>query len=386
MTIAVRVISIFILSLTAVFILSGLAYADFLIRPVIDQSSSTSYPSLLTENLQPYSPSISFGELLAKQASITASTVLNQEVSPDQQYKMSRTALIAGILNQLEESYTQEFSYQNSVINENTLREILTPTPFILIPTEIPTPTLIPTSFPTMTPFPIASFPQPTTNNSPQKTSYTIALLGDSMTDTLGNELYHLKTLLSQRYPSYTFTLINYGQGATDLDSGLKRLTETTTYLGEQKAPLLSYKPDIIVVESFAYNHWGGEKYDLDRQWLTIAKIIDTVKEKSPDTKIILAATIAPHALVFGDGVLNWPKEMKWLSSQITKAYLQNLINFATSQKFPLADAYHASLGKDGNGQLKYISASDHLHPSGDGGWLFAAKIVEAIQSNKLIL
>ena len=223
-------------------------------------------------------------------------------------------------------------------------------------------------------------------NINPIKTTYTIALLGDSMVDTLGPDLYHLKTLLREAYPAYSFALLNYGQGGTDMDSGLYRLTNFTTYLGKTYPSLLSYRPDILVVESFAYNHWGPEMSDINRHWLTIARIIDTVKANSPDTKIILAATIAPNALTFGDGALNWPQDLKWNSAQTTKAYLQNLTNFATSQNFPLADAYHPSLGPDGNGLAKYISSADHLHPSGDGGWLFAQKIIEAIKNNHLLI
>ncbi len=220
---------------------------------------------------------------------------------------------------------------------------------------------------------------------NPKKTHYTIALLGDSMIDTLGKELPHLQNLLSKDYPDYTFTLLNYGQGGTDLESGLFRLTNQTKYLDNDYPPLLSQNVDILVVESFAYNHWSGHFYDLDRQWLTIAKIIDTVKINSPKTKIILAATIAPNTKSFGDGKLNWPPQLKWDSATITKGYLQNLINFATSENYPLADAYHPSLNAAGDGDEKYINQSDHIHPSEEGALLFSKKILETIKQYKMI-
>lgn len=222
-------------------------------------------------------------------------------------------------------------------------------------------------------------------NQNPNKTTYTLAVLGDSMVDTLGHDLPHLRALLKENFPKYSFGLLNYGQGGTDMDSGLFRLTNATTYLGVYYPPLLSYKPDILVVESFAYNHWGPELSDLNRQWLTIAKIIDTVKANSPDTQIILAASIAPNAEIYGDGAINWSQTGKWQATQVTKAYLQNMINFATSQGYPLADAYTPSLGADGNGLRKYINGGDNLHPSGDGGLLFSQKIIEAINKYHLI-
>jgi len=220
---------------------------------------------------------------------------------------------------------------------------------------------------------------------NPKKTHYTIALLGDSMIDTLGRDLPHLRDLLTKEYPDYTFNLLNYGQGGTDLDSGLFRLTNSTNYLGTDYPALLSQKVDILIVESFAYNHWSGQFFDLDRQWLTIAKIIDTVKINSPKTKIILAATIAPNTKTFGDGKLNWPKQLKWDGATVTKGYLQNIVNFATSEHYPLADAYHPSMDNNGDGLEVYINQSDHLHPSNEGALFFSQKILETIKQNNLI-
>lgn len=220
---------------------------------------------------------------------------------------------------------------------------------------------------------------------NPIRTTYSLIVLGDSMVDTLGRDLPDLKKLMSSNFPRYSFAILNYGFGATDLESGLKRLTHGTKYLSKYYPPLLSFQPDILVVESFAYNHWTGEKSDLDRQWLTYSKIIDTVREKSPGTKILFAATIAPNALKYGDGVLNWGKDLKWQSAQITRAYLQNMIGFANSQNIPVADAYTPSLDKEGNGLLEFISSYDNLHPSKEGAVFFSQKIVEAMKSNNLI-
>ena len=220
---------------------------------------------------------------------------------------------------------------------------------------------------------------------NPVRATYSLVVLGDSMVDTLGRSLPDLKSLMASNFPKYSFAILNYGFGATDLESGLARLTSGTVYLNKYYPPLLSFQPDILVVESFAYNHWTGDKSDLDRQWLTYSKIIDTVREKSPATKIIFATTIAPNALKYGDGVLNWGKDLKWQSAQITRAYLQNMIGFATSQNIPLADAYTPSLDNDGNGLLEFISSYDNLHPSKEGAVFFSKKIVEAIKQNDLI-
>lgn len=220
---------------------------------------------------------------------------------------------------------------------------------------------------------------------TPLKSTYTIALLGDSMTDTLGENLPHLRALLALAFPKTNFVLLNYGQGGTTIEDGLFRLKNPTRYLNRDYPPLLHLNPDIIVIESFAYNHWGAELNDLNRQWLTAVKLVDSIKEYSPATKIILAATISPNPLIFGDGVLNWPESLKWNGAITTKAYLQNFINFADSAYLPLADAYHPSLNSENYGNPVFINSTDNLHPSDAGKQLFSQKIFEVIKKYDLI-
>ncbi len=215
----------------------------------------------------------------------------------------------------------------------------------------------------------------------------TIAVLGDSMVDTLQKDLPQLRVLLSQAYPNITFTLYNYGVGATNIEQGLTRLTNGYDYLDAHHPPLLSTNPHIIVVESFAYNPWSNSNADLNRQWVALNTILDTISTRLPESKVVLAATIDPNSKIFGDGVLNWSTADKKNKAVTIRSYLQNIINYAGSTKLPLADAYHASIDPDNEpeGDTKYINGGDHLHPSGEGGYLFCRKIVEAIIKNNLI-
>lgn len=361
---------------------------------------------VLANHLGAFTHSISFGSLISAISPTptqgpTQSPIASGSVLGAQQIREYIDDLTDESRNRLaeflEKSYTFDTSGNRQIIHNPYLTSDLpaptladtAPTPFIPLPTLLAEVNNLinPITYNTSTSLSTSS--QLTTHNelvgSPRKSFYTVALLGDSMTDTLGRDLPHLKNLLQNEYPQVNFALLNYGFGATDMLSGLLRLTSSTTYLGVYYPPLLSYQPDVIVVESFAYNHWGGEKSDLDHQWITIAKIIDTIKEKSPESKIILASSIAPDYKTFGDGALNWPENLKWDAALITKAYLQNMVNFATSEKYPLADAYHPSLDPEGNGQQQYINQGDHLHPSEEGKLLYSQKIVEAIRNNNLL-
>lgn len=219
------------------------------------------------------------------------------------------------------------------------------------------------------------------------KRNVTIAVLGDSMVDTLGPGVPHLASRLKARFPSVTFTIHNYGVGATNIDYGIERITNGYTYLGSDIPSLVSRRPDIVVVESFGYNPYSFDTGALDKHWLAMARAVDILREHLPGVKIIIAATIAPSAKTFGDGApgLSFDPVGKQEKVTVIKKYLENAIHFAQSQHLPLADAYHPSLGADGNGKETYINQGDHIHYSDAGRALFAQKVTEAIVYNNLI-
>jgi hypothetical protein len=226
------------------------------------------------------------------------------------------------------------------------------------ITTAIPTPTLEATPSPT-----------PTLIQT-QKKSYTVAFLGDSMIDTMGSDLPAVQSKLSATYAATDFTLLNYGMGGTNIDDATGRISTFT-----------SPPPDIVVLESCAYNPYPGES-GIDRHWSALSNAVETLRSSIPGVKIIVAATIAPNSKVFGDGAPNiaFSTEDKISRTNTIKQYLDSTVQFARSQHLPLADAYHASLDGNGDGILTYINGGDHIHCSDDGRALFAQKVVSAIQ------
>ena len=211
----------------------------------------------------------------------------------------------------------------------------------------------------------------------------TVAMLGDSMIDVLWESLPQLRTALEKYFPDTKLNLYNFGVGASNIEYASFRLTQGYQYMGKSFPSVLSIKPDVLVLESFAYNNFGDNQKGLDKQWLLIAEIIEKTKRISPKTKIVLASTIAPNSAVYGDGIdgIDWPLDQKKTRATTVKKYLENMINFAVSQGYPLADAYHSSMDVNGEGKLEYISASDNLHLSGPGGVLFCNKVAETISS-----
>ncbi|MCX6793631.1 MAG: SGNH/GDSL hydrolase family protein [Candidatus Gottesmanbacteria bacterium] len=238
----------------------------------------------------------------------------------------------------------------------------------------LPTPLAEPDPAPQETPNP----PPPIT----KKNSYIIAFLGDSMIDTMGPGLPAVNNKLSLTYPATHFTLLNYGVGGTNIDYGIERITNSYTYLGNQIPSLASTHPDVVVLESFAYNPFPVAN-GIDRHWLALAKTVDTIRQNLPDAKIIIAATIAPNSTVFGDGAagLAFSPQDKIERTAVIKQYLDSTVKFAASQHLSLADAYHTSLNAKGDGILTYINGGDHIHYSDAGRALFAQKVVAAIQA-----
>lgn len=215
----------------------------------------------------------------------------------------------------------------------------------------------------------------------------TIALLGDSMVDTLGPDIPNLKASLTSLYPSTEFTLLNYGVGGTNIDYGLERLTNDYTYLGKPIPSLVSVKPDLVVVESFGYNPLSYNEGALDHQWLTLDAIVKTLEEHLPQVKVVIAATIAPNADVFGDGApnLSYTPYEKQERVALIKTYLENATRYAKSQHLPLADVYHPSLDSRGNGTITYINPGDHIHYSDSGRTFFAKILSDTIITNTLL-
>ncbi len=224
---------------------------------------------------------------------------------------------------------------------------------------------------------PLAETPTPTPIRHTRKSTMTIALLGDSMMDTLGLNAPHLANALKKTYPNTTFVIKNFGVGGTPIASGIERIPA-----------LASTNPDVLVLESFAYNVSGTTNPgEVDHHWLELARAVDTIKNNLPNVKIVIAATIAPNSSRFGDGApgIAFSPEDKIARTGMIKKYIETAIKFAQSEHFPLANAYNASLDSSGNGKLTYINSGDHIHYSDSGRTLMGSKIANAMIVNKLL-
>lgn len=212
------------------------------------------------------------------------------------------------------------------------------------------------------------------TSSTMQKT-VKIALLGDSMIDFL-NDFPHLRDLLRSLNPSIKWEILNYGVGASNVGYGLYRVNSEYDYLGRHFQSLIGTNPDIVVVESFAYNH--GDMPEAEYQ-KSLKRIFEELQKANK--KIVFLATIAPSKANYARGAADWGDEYRSKEYEKTRRFMDLGIDAATQAGIPIVDAFHQSLDGDRGGNEKYIYGGDWIHPSPEGAEFIAKLLGPAIVS-----
>lgn len=213
---------------------------------------------------------------------------------------------------------------------------------------------------------------------------FTIVMLGDSMTETLGNS-DELKKYLVDYYKGKSFEVLNYGFGATNILSAIDRITKETDH-GRKFRPIDKIEYQLILVESFGQNPLSdlGLEEGLKRQSEELKKIVDKLRETNPKGKIVFVATISPNRKIFAKTSvdLSDEKRVQWVEERI--AYIKNHINFANENNIPIINIFEKSLLENGDGNPDYISTNDYIHPSPTGIIFISKQIADFIYQNNI--
>jgi hypothetical protein len=216
-------------------------------------------------------------------------------------------------------------------------------------------------------------------------------MLGDSMTDTAGPDCIELKQQLEQHYPETPFELFNYGVGGTRVGYGLWRLTHEYEFRGIKYAPLVAINPDIVLLESFAYNNGsdgdfpGGLEHFRDMHY----QIVATLRAKT-GAEIVFVVTVAPDPDRFLESVSNFiftpPPVLRRMAEERVK-YLQEGLKIAAELGLPVVNVYQATLDAASRGVPlgTFIDQNDWIHPSAAGHRLTAGLTVEIFNKCNLI-
>ena len=210
------------------------------------------------------------------------------------------------------------------------------------------------------------------------------------MTEAMGEDCAPLADACGKEFPDVGFEFFNYGVGGTRAGYGLWRLTHDYEHQGRTWKSLVSLNPDIVLVESFAYNNGSdgttngiGLRHFRDVH----RKIIGTLK-KSTNAKIVFVATIAPDPSGFLAGnsnFMNTPASIRRWMANDRAAYLREGIRLAKRLGVPLANVYQECLALKRGGTPLGTFIGDGIHPSGEGLRLIARTIAATLKSNQLL-
>lgn len=211
-------------------------------------------------------------------------------------------------------------------------------------------------------------------STNPTKSSYAIAIIGDSMVDTMGENLDYLDASLKRRYPQIEFKMYNYGFGSQNVEQGLARFKIPFSNKTRNFDSITQLRPDIIIIGSFGYNPFTP--HDRDKHRRVLADLIQEAKNSG--SSVYLLAEIAPLKTGFGKGPngVNWPEELASIHSQKIVEQLENAVYLAQDHlQVPLINAYGKSLADGKFGQRRFVDAGDGIHPS-VAGHKFMAELI----------
>lgn len=213
---------------------------------------------------------------------------------------------------------------------------------------------------------------------------YTFVLVGDSMTQALGNS-DELRRYLKEYFPTKTFEFLNYGFGSTNILSLQARLEQETEF-DRVYRPITQIDFDILLLESFGNNPLSQFPMEegLKKQTESLDMAMETLKRTNPRAKIIFVATIAPSRAKYGQGAIDLTPEQReqWVSERVS--YIQNHLEYAKAKNIPYINIFEKSL-KDGDGNLEYLLETDYIHPSPSGVYFISRQIADFIRENKII-
>lgn len=278
--------------------------------------------------------------------------------------KINRAALfiIIGVILlkglTLAYSHTSFFNFNNNSVKTPIVKKVVVIKKKIAV-----TPTVTPTPSPT----PIVL----------SKKTYVIAAYGDSMIDTMGENLEYLSQALKIKYPGVAFKLYNYGIGSQNVEMGLARWNSAFTNRERSYPAITAINADVIILGSFSYNPFFP--HDANKHYLLLTQLVQKAKETG--AAVYLLAEIAPLYDGFGQGPHgpNMAIDAAHDQSNRILEQLESVAGLASSQGVGLIDAFTPTQVNGKYGSLLYINSDDGIHPSATGHEFVAEKIVETI-------
>lgn len=123
--------------------------------------------------------------------------------------------------------------------------------------------------------------------------SMRVILYGDSMTEYLHRPPRVLADYLQQLQPETTYEISNWAVGGTRAELILYRLEYEFWHGRERMLPLAQSRPDILVIESCAFNNANDRESGLGNFTHIWNQIVATCRQHAPNARIITYLTIS---------------------------------------------------------------------------------------------
>ncbi len=214
------------------------------------------------------------------------------------------------------------------------------------------------------------------------KDAYTIIMVGDSMTESLGPNSDKLREYLKINYPTKIFGIYNLAKGSTSILS-LQEILD--------KDVIKSREFEVILIESFGYNPLSDLSLEagLKKQTETLDKAVNSIRNVKTNSEvnsiIVFVATIAPNREKYGQGAVDLSPEKRAEWADERTAYIKNHMEYARENNIPLINVYDKSLNKEGTGDLEYIEGGTFIHPSKKGIELISKEIADFLLNSKIL-
>jgi len=213
------------------------------------------------------------------------------------------------------------------------------------------------------------------------KNAYTIIMVGDSMTESLGPNADKLRKYLAINYPKKVFGIYNLAVGSTNILSLQEKLDKD----------IKSREFEVILIESFGYNPLShlSLKEGLKKQTQALDDAVSSIRKVKTNAEvnsiIVFVATIAPNREKYGEGTVDLSPEKRAEWADERTAYIKNHMEYARSNDIPLINIYDKSLNKEGTGDLEYIEGGTYIHPSQKGIELISKEIADFLLNSKIL-
>lgn len=219
--------------------------------------------------------------------------------------------------------------------------------------------------------------------------SYRIALLGDAMFESWGEECPELRQELTRLYAYSQFEIENHGLAGTRSGYGLWRIANDYPKNGAIRRALSYSNPDIVIVESFAYTDSADGPEGLTEYRDILRRIWEEIRQTT-HAKTLFCVTQPPERNRFLENVPNYVNSSRALRQRMAddvKLYLDEARAIAEDEGWLLADVCAEVERQVAGGEphRRYIDQNNNCHPSRYGFAAQARVLVRTIDEGRLI-